>query len=293
MTAISLPALPMRDPDAHKGICGRVLIIAGSTGMTGAGAMASMAALRSGAGLVSWAIPKSLNMTAELMCMEAITLPIPETQGQAPGVDAREYLTEAAREVDAVVLGPGLPVAGETGELIRLVVPEIHAPLVLDAGGLTAVGNDWKIIRKRKAATIITPHPGEMARLVNKPTESVQADREGMAKKYAKVSGAIVVLKGANTVVTNSTDTYINQTGNAGMATAGSGDVLAGLVAALVAQKMEPFAASRLGVYLHGLAGDIAAEHLGVHGVIAGDILEALPEAFQTHAHMTAEAPDQ
>ncbi len=288
MADASLPPLPGRSTDAHKGDCGRVLVVAGSTGMTGAGAMASLAALRSGAGLVTWAVPKSLNMIAELMALEVMTLPVPETQGQAPSVASREYLTEAAHEVNAMVLGPGLPVAGETGELIRLVVPELHAPLVLDAGGLTALDTDWKLLRKRKAASIITPHPGEMARLVNKTVDKVQADREGFAKKYAETAGTVVVLKGANTVVTDGKEVWINPSGNPGMATAGAGDVLAGMLAALVAQGLAAFDAARLGVYLHGKAGDLAAEDLGEHGVIAGDILERVPAAFQAYSKETA-----
>ncbi len=280
MPADALPPLPPRLEDAHKGDCGRVLVIAGSPGMTGAGALASLATLRSGAGLVTWAIPKSLNLNAELLCLEVITLPIPESPGQAPGVDAREYLLEAAMEVQAVIMGPGMPVAGETGELVRLLVPEIRAPLVLDAGGLMAVGTDWNIIGKRKYGVILTPHPGEMARLISKTSADVQKDREGIAAKYAKTTRSVVVLKGAHTVVTDGKRTDINQTGNAGMATAGSGDVLSGVIAGLLAQGLEPFAAARLGVHLHGLAGDLAVKETGPHGLIAGDILAALPRAF-------------
>jgi NAD(P)H-hydrate epimerase len=279
-----LPKLPARREDAHKGDCGRVLVVAGSTGMTGAGVLCSMAALRSGAGLVTWAVPKSLNMIAEIMAVEVITMPVPETNGQSPGVDSREYIIEAAHEVDAVVLGPGLPVAGETGELLRLLVPEIGATLVLDAGALTAVGKDWKLIRSRKKPTIITPHPGEFSRLIGKSVEQVQENRESFAKKYAQQSGAVVLLKGKNSIITDGKETYINQTGNPGMATAGSGDVLAGIIAALAAQGLTALEAARLGAHLHGLAGDFAAETMGEHSLIASDILESLPDAFLSHA---------
>lgn len=284
----ALPALPQRPSESHKGVFGDVLVIAGSVGMTGAGALCSISALRSGAGLVTWAIPQSLNMMAELMSLEVMTLPIPETQGQAPSIDAREHLTEAARGAKACAIGPGLPVAGESGELMRLVIPEIHGPLVVDAGALTAIGKDWKILRKRKHSTIVTPHPGEMARLVDKTVEDVQNRREELAKKYASVSGAVVVLKGKNSLITDGKEVFINETGNAGMATAGSGDVLTGILAGLLAQGMEALDAARLGVYLHGLAGDIAAELMGEHSLIASDILDALPEAFQAYAEPKA-----
>ncbi len=287
MPELELPGLPERPVDSHKGLYGRVLVVAGSEGMSGAGALASRAALRSGAGLVTWAVPKRLSQLAALSCVELLTLPIPETAGGAPSVDAREHLIEAAREADAVVLGPGLPVAGETGELLRLLVPEIHPPLVLDAGGLTAVGADWKLLKRRKAATVITPHPGEMGRLIGKTAADVQANREGIATKYAGVSGAVVVLKGAQTLVAQGDQLHVNQTGNPGMATAGSGDVLAGLIAGLIAQGLEAFAAARLGVHLHGLAGDLAAARLGQHGLLASDILAALPEAYLAYAART------
>lgn len=283
-----LPALPVRQPDTHKGRCGHVLVIAGSTGMTGAGALASMAALRAGAGLVTWAVGQRINNIAELLCLEVMTLPVPDAATGAPGVDAREHLLEASCEASAVLLGPGLPVAGETGELIRLLVPEIHAPLVLDAGALMAVGSDRAILRKRRAATVITPHPGEMARMCGTSNDGIQSDRTRAATEFSNASGVITVLKGHGTVITDGTTTAINQTGNPGMATAGAGDVLAGLIAGLLAQGMSAFDAARLGVHLHGLAGDIAAGETGWHGLIASDILATIPEAFLTHAASTA-----
>ncbi len=278
-----IPALPFRKPDGHKGDFGRVLVVAGSPGMTGAGALACTAALRSGAGLVTWALPKSLLLVSEILTVETVGIPLPETPLQTPSVDAREIILEAAIEATAVVMGPGLPATGETAELLRLLVPEMHAPLVLDAGGLTALGADWQNIRKRKAPTIVTPHPGEMSRLVNKSTVEIQADRGGFAKKYAKASGAVVVLKGAGTVVTDGERCYVNATGNSGMATAGAGDILAGMIAGLLAQRMSPFEAAQLAVYLHGLAGDLAAKVLGEHSLRASDILDALPQAFLAH----------
>ncbi|MCD7897216.1 MAG: NAD(P)H-hydrate dehydratase [Planctomycetaceae bacterium] len=279
-----LPPLPNRMADSHKGDYGRVLIIAGSAGMTGAGAMASIASLRSGVGVVLWALPKSLNSIAESMFPEIMTLPIPDTPSGAPAMDAREILVEAARETNCVVLGPGLPVAGDTGELMRLLIPEIFPTLIIDGGAFSAIGTEFMIIRKRQGPTILTPHPGEMGRITGKTSAQVQEKRQEFAVKYAKHSGAIVALKGKGTIVTDGNSVYVNQSGNAGMSTAGSGDVLCGVISALVGQGLPPFDATKLGVYLHGLAGDIAAEELGMHGVIASDIAARLPAAFRHYA---------
>jgi NAD(P)H-hydrate epimerase len=201
-------------------------------------------------------------------------------------MEAREILVEAAREATCVILGPGLPVAGDTGELMRLLIPEIYPALILDGGALTAIGTDLMIIRKRQSPTIITPHPGEMGRLIGKTAADVQEKRRDFAVKYAKLSGAAVVLKGSETVVTNGTNVYINHTGNAGMATAGSGDVLTGVIAALVGQGLPPFDAAKLGVYLHGMAGDLGSRELGMHGLMASDIVQKLPAAFQRYAKL-------
>ena len=275
------PLLPGRSDDAHKYACGRVLVVAGSVGMLGAGALASRAAFRSGVGLVNWAVPRSLVGTASMACLEAIVLPVPETEGGAPSMDAREHLVEAAREAHAALIGPGLPAAGETGELIRLDVPEFHAPLVVDAGALSAIGPDGiNIFGKRRAPTVITPHEGEMARLTGQSVESIHAARVDTAKAYAAQTGAVVVLKGRGTVVTDGARTWINPTGNPGMATAGAGDVLAGVILALLGQKMDPYGAARLAAWLHGRAGDLARARVGMHGLMASDILAHLPAAF-------------
>ncbi len=279
-----LAPLPERKADFHKGDAGRVLVIAGSAGMTGAGAMATRACLRAGAGIVTWAVPKSMNPVCETLAIEIMTLPIPDTPSGAPAMDAREILVEAAREADCVLLGSGLPVAGDTGELMRLLIPEIYPPLILDGGAFSAIGSDVMVIRKRQSPTIITPHPGEMSRLTGKTVADVQEKRRDYAVKYAKLSGAVVALKGHETLVTDGKDVYTNQTGNPGMATAGSGDVLAGVIAALVGQGLAPFEAAKLGVYLHGLAGDLGSKQKGVHGLIASDIIENLPVAFMVYA---------
>lgn len=284
MSDASLPALPVRDSDAHKGNCGRILVIAGSLGMTGAGCLASEAAYRSGAGLVTWAVPEKLAHLAESKTMETIIWPVPSNDAGQFSIAARELLAEASHEADVVMMGPGMGVAGETGELQRLLIPELHAPLILDAGALTAMGTGHKPLEKRSGkVTILTPHPGEMARLTGKKVADIQADREGAAAELAQKTGTIVVLKGAQTIVSDGKLTFQNNSGNPGMATAGSGDVLAGATAGLLGQMDSALEAVRLAVYLHGLAGDIACELLGPHSVMAGDILRALPRAFLKH----------
>jgi hydroxyethylthiazole kinase-like uncharacterized protein yjeF len=281
MSNTGLPSLPDRPADAHKGSVGRVLVIAGSRGMVGAGVLVCRAAYRAGAGLVTWAFPESLATLIGTSVVETITLPYPDGGSGMPSLNAREHLSEASFEADAVVLGSGLAVSGEAGELVRLLIPEIHAPLVLDAGALTALGTEFKPLEKRERPTILTPHPGEMSRLTGVPVKEIQADRSAAAQALASNTGALVVLKGAGTVIASPEALAVNESGNPGMATAGAGDVLAGVIAALLGQGMAPFDAARLGAYLHGLAGDIAAEERGVHGVMAGDLIEALPAAYR------------
>ncbi len=280
MSNSELLELPERDNDAHKVAVGRTLIIAGSRGMTGAGVLSSMAALRGGAGLVTWAVPAVLADIAEIKCTEVITWPIPSTESGQASIDSRDHLSEASHESDAVVLGPGMGVTGETGELLRLLIPEIHAPLLLDAGALTAIGTNIKPITKRRHPTVLTPHVGEMARLTGLKNDDVCHNKENVAKDYAKKSRAIVLLKGKKTIVTDGEKIYFNNSGNPGMATAGSGDVLSGLIVSLMAQGVDIFSATCLGAYLHGKAGDIAKKKFGEHGLIASDILDAIPEAY-------------
>lgn len=279
----ALPELPAREHSAHKNNCGRVLVIAGSGGMCGAGMLAANSALRSGAGIVTWALAQSLSVHADFACPEVIILPIPHTAQHSPALAAREHLLEAAREAQAVIIGPGLPVAGETGELIRLLVPEISSPLLIDAGALRAISGDVQLIAKRTAPTVLTPHPGEMSQLCGLQVSQLQEDRTGTAARYAAESGAVVLLKGPGTVISDGRRVRINTTGNPALATAGSGDVLSGVIAALLAQGLAAFEAACLGAHLHGAAGDIARERGGLHGVIAGDVAACLPGAFMAY----------
>ncbi len=273
--------VPDRDPAGHKGTFGRVAIVAGSVGYTGAAALASMSALRSGAGLVTAGIPSSLNDVLEAKVTEVITLPLPETQARSLGTSALPRLRELTVGADAVAIGPGLSVDAETVELVRSLVGALDTPAVIDADGLNALSPDIIGSRAGEAAVVLTPHPGEMARLVGCSPDEVQADRERLACAVAEQARATVVLKGASTVIaTIAGDVMINPTGNDGMASAGSGDVLTGVIAALLARGMSGPDAAALGVFVHGLAGDLAAEAVGPTGMIAGDILEFIPLAF-------------
>lgn len=274
-------ALPERDPAGHKGTFGRVAVVAGSVGYTGAATLASMSALRSGAGLVTACVPTSLNDIVEMKATEVITRPLPETGARSLGPSAIPELREFIAGVDAVAIGPGLSMYHETVEMVRSLVGSLTTPAVIDADGLNALTPDLIGARSGEAALVLTPHPGEMARLVGCTVEEVQADREELACTLAEQARATVVLKGAATVVaTIAGDVMINATGNDGMASAGSGDVLTGVIAALLARGMSGPDAGAIGAFIHGLAGDLAAAAIGTTGMVAGDIMEFLPLAF-------------
>jgi len=269
-------------PDAHKGNFGRLFIIAGSVGMTGAAALAATAGVRSGAGLVTIGIPHSLNDILEVKVTEAMTLPLPETSNRSLGVGAADKALNFANKCDAVVLGPGLSTNGETKEFVRRFIAECTVPLVVDADGLNTIAEFPAVLKEAKAPVIITPHPGEMARLLSTSVAEVQADRIGIVKKAAGEFGCTCVLKGARTLIaTSDGKLMINPTGNAGMATGGSGDVLSGMIGAFLARGMKVHDAAGAGVYLHGLAGDLAAQEKGQICLAASDIIDFLPEAFK------------
>jgi NAD(P)H-hydrate epimerase len=273
--------MPVRKEDSHKGDYGRVLVVAGSRGMTGAAYLASQGALKSGSGLVTNAVPESLNKIMEVKLTEVMTLPVAETEKQALGAMAKGEILDFSRKCDAVALGPGLGREAETCQLVLELLEGIECPIVLDADGLFALGGQLEPLRKRTARTVMTPHPGEMARLMGKEIGSVQSDRTEAAKSIAEVTGTIVCLKGHKTVVADPQGlVYVNETGNSGMATGGTGDVLTGMIASFIGQGVDDFSAAAVAVYLHGMAGDIAAEEEGPFCMTATDILDYLPEAF-------------
>jgi len=280
-----VPRLPLRARDGHKGDYGRVLVLAGSRGMVGAAALAGQAALRSGAGLVTIGAPAEVYpiLAAKVTC--CMTCPLPGTRSGTLSDRGRSEIEKRAESCDVIALGPGLGRAPSTTRLVLWLARHANKPMVMDADALNALSENTGVLNKARAPRIVTPHPGEMARLLGlKSATEVQATRKEMSAGFARKSGAIVVLKGHHTVVTDGERIYMNPTGNPGMATGGTGDVLTGAIAGLLAQGMDPFDAAQLGVHVHGLAGDLAAKKLGEISLIAGDVLDHLPEAFKALA---------
>lgn len=277
----TIPKLKPRAADAHKGDFGKVLIIAGSVGMSGAAALAGRAALRAGAGLVRVATPKSVLPIVASIEPSFITIALPEDSAGRISAKAINTILDAVSENDAVAFGPGVGISGALQSVLETLLQQEDLRLLIDADGLNnlAVLKGW--IAKLKANLILTPHPGEMKRLWSALSrEPLPADRYEQAVQLAQLTKTVVALKGAGTVVTDGQKVYVNKTGNPGMATAGSGDVLTGVITALMGQGLSNFDAAVLGVYIHGLAGDIAAEKVGQVSLIATDIIDALGEAF-------------
>ena len=276
--------LPQRSAAAHKGNFGRVLILAGSVGMGGAAVLTATACLRSGAGLVTIAIPEQLHNVVACQIPEAMTLPVAQSD-TALDLSALEVLAKALKDYDIFVVGPGLSRHEGTTNLIHKLLPQVKIPTVVDADGLNALAEDIKTLENVNAPLVLTPHPGEMARLADVSVKEVQNNRVTIVRQCAELWGCTVLLKGVRTLVADNKGTlYINPTGNPGMATAGSGDVLSGIIAGLMAQGVENTPGAAMGAYLHGLAGDRAIDQTGIHGLIAGDIIKYLPGAIKEMA---------
>ncbi len=278
----ALPKIPSRKSDTHKGNYGRILVLAGSTGMTGAAYLCSKAALRAGAGLVTLGIPESLHgiVASKLTCV--ITHPLPETHLRTLSELGRYDILDLSQRFDVVAIGPGLSQHPETKRLLLWLLQSLDCPIVLDADGINALSDNPDVLRHTKKHIILTPHPGEMARLMGvSSTQEIQSKRLEISHKFIREKDNVtLVLKGHQTLVINEAKFYINKTGNPGMATAGAGDVLTGIIAAFLGQNYTPFEAAQLGVHLHGLAGDIAAQETGEISLIATDILDKLPKAI-------------
>jgi len=280
----TLPKLKARAVDANKGTFGKVLIVAGSRGMSGAAILCGSAALRAGAGLVQVAAPTDVQavVAAGNPCYTTACLPI-EMKDHGLAEDSAPMVLELAQSASALAIGPGIGRIGKVQEIIEILLVQAALPIVLDADGLNALAAlPSDALMRRTHPTVLTPHPGEFARLVHRSTADVLRERQELAVQYAAEHNVVLVLKGHGTLVTDGKRLYRNTTGNPGMATGGTGDVLTGVIAALIAQGLAPFEAAQLGAYVHGKAGDLAAEDKGQIGLIASDVVDFLPAAFQS-----------
>jgi NAD(P)H-hydrate epimerase len=284
----SVPRLPARPRDAHKGQFGRILVVGGSRGMVGAVALAANAAFRGGAGLVTFAAPAPVQLAVAGLCPCATSLPLScEASGELSGTAVREML-DAAERADVLAVGPGFAVGHRRRDLVQAALEQTR-PVVLDADGLNNLAklDGWPAMRR--CPLVLTPHPGEFARLTGRGIGEIQSDREGAAVaaagEWADASGSdaplVVLLKGAGTIVTDGGQLYVNETGNPGLAAGGSGDVLTGLAAALIGQGLGPLDAACLAAWAHGRAGDHGAEQLGEVSLTAWDLLDFLPQAMR------------
>ncbi len=271
--------LPERKKDIHKGSCGKVLVIAGSAGMTGAACLTAEAAARTGSGLVTLAVPAGVQNVVATKLTEVMSQGLTQTPKQSLAMTALPQIQDLLGQAHVLALGPGLSSFPETSHLIREVLKILTVPCVLDADGLNAMEGYRALWPQIKAPLVLTPHLGEMARLTGLSLGEIAQDRPKIAQTYAALWQVVLVLKGAPTIIATPQRLYINPTGNPGMATGGSGDVLTGIIASLLGQGLTPEEAGVCGVYLHGLAGDLAAKDQGTAGLLAGDILRCLPKA--------------
>ncbi len=275
-------ALPKRPEDAHKGVFGHLLTACGSKGMGGAAALSSMGALRVGTGLVTASVPAGVSSAFEVGVREVMTISLKQTESGAISGESSDRFLQAAENKTAVLIGPGLGQEPSTKSFVHRVAQEFNGPLVIDADGLNLIGRDSGIVAKRSAPTILTPHPGEMARLLGVSSADVQNDRLNCAKNYARDTGAVVVLKSAGTVIaTPEGEAYINPTGNHGLASGGTGDVLAGMIAGFVAQGATAVNSAIAGVYIHGHLANVYAKTCDPRSLIAGDLLDLLPAVLK------------
>lgn len=273
--------VPRRGADSHKGTFGHLLVLAGTVGKTGAAAMVGRAALRSGTGLVTVATTAYAQPILEAKCLEVMVEHVIERADAPMGQKVARRLAQLLSGKQAAALGPGLTTAPGMAGLVLCAIETLEVPAVIDADGINILAADPAVAGRAKAPLVLTPHPGEMARLLNRTTADVQADRIGAAREAARAHRAVVVLKGARTVVASPDGgVFVNPTGNAGMASAGMGDVLTGVIGGFLAQGVLPLEAALLGVYVHGLAGDRSAERIGAAGLVASDVIDELPRVL-------------
>lgn len=272
-----------RKPDSNKGDYGHIFVLAGSLGLSGAAVLCANSAMRSGAGLVTLGLPKSLyTIAARRVFLEVMLKPLPQTKEKTLSLSAYPKIAAFIKNTDVLALGPGLSRNPQTQKLIRRIISNILKPMVIDADALNALAGNLDILRLNSNLKILTPHPREFSRLIGRSTAYIQKNREMLAKRFAYDYNIILVLKGHTTVVASpGKKAHLNKTGNPGMATAGSGDVLTGVISALLSQGLDGFTAAKTGVYLHGLAGDLAAKEKTQAGLIASDIIEYIPAAIK------------
>lgn len=273
--------LPRRPADGHKGSFGSCLLLCGSRGYSGACVLAGMAAVRSGAGLIHLGYPKGISQVIESCAIEPVKHPLPETDSETLSPAALPFILELLSKVDSIAIGPGISTHPETKKLLLELLPRLEKPTVIDADGLNNFAGAIEILKEVKAPLILTPHPGELSRLISKNPAEINANRITVAREFALNHKCVLVLKGAPTVIaTPDGQVFVNPTGNSGLASGGTGDVLTGLLAGLIAQGASPINAALIGTFLHGLAGDIGAEELTGYSLAAGDLLNYIPKAL-------------
>lgn len=270
-----LNILPDREKTAHKGDFGKILLLCGARGYTGAAYLAAMGALRCGAGLVFLGVPESIYEIEAVKLNEPVVFPLPDRDGKLSDAAIPEILKRIP-QMDAVLIGPGLGQSEGVLDVVKAVLEHAECPVVLDADGINVVAAHRNILRGRTTPTILTPHAGEFARL-----DGMTGDRQSAAEEMARNIGCIMLLKGHNTVITDGETTYINPTGNPGMAVGGSGDVLSGIITALLGQGIQPLEAAACGAWLHGAAGDLCANEIGQYGLLPTDMVAVLPRLLK------------
>ncbi len=274
--AAVLNYLPDRKLTAHKGDFGKILLLCGSRGYTGAAALAAMGALRSGAGLVYLGVPECIYDITASRLLEPVVLPLPDCDGKLAH-EALPGILKMLPEMDAVLMGPGLGRSEGVLSVVSNVLEQYSGPVIIDADGINALSRHKDIVRGRTAPTILTPHAGEFKRL----TDKITSDRIRDAANLALDLGAVVLLKGHNTVITDGVICYLNPTGNPGMAVGGSGDLLSGMIVSLIGQGISPVIATACAAWLHGRAGDVCAQQMGQYGMLPSDMLQVLPRLMK------------
>lgn len=281
MNVTDLPPLPQRPDDANKGTFGRAMLIGGSVGMSGSISLAGISALRSGAGLVYLGVPTPIQPTVAGFDPSYLTVGLVADQGGRIREDAISVITEQLEKMDVCAIGPGLGQSSGLRQLVSQLFRSQPLPVVVDADALNSLALNRECLSDHAGPRVLTPHPGEFARLIDSDVQHVQRNREELAVDFANAHGVVLVLKGAQTIVTDGDRVFCNTTGNSGMATGGTGDVLTGVITGLLAQQMESFEAAQLGVYVHGLSGDLAAVELSEIGLIASDLPRYLCQAWK------------